>query len=131
MTSRPVRVWMPTPGPVAYQVQSVPFTLEVISTGVDHVAPWSCEPIAQTVRLPSLAPAMMSFSRSVPRFCVVSSQIVPVRAIPRTLTGKKMEVPVKRLLLGAPLEQVASPGATLDPAALDDFARLAASWRTR
>jgi acetoacetyl-CoA synthetase len=58
----------------------------------------------------------------------VPDQIVPVRAIPRTLTGKKLEVPVKRLLLGAPLEQVASPSATQDPTALDDFARLAQEW---
>jgi acetoacetyl-CoA synthetase len=59
----------------------------------------------------------------------VPDQIVPVRAIPRTLTGKKLEVPVKRLLLGARVEEVASPGATQDPAALDDFARLAAEWK--
>ncbi len=32
--------------------------------------------------------------------------IVAVPAIPRTLTGKKMEVPVKRLLLGRPLDEV-------------------------
>jgi acetoacetyl-CoA synthetase len=57
----------------------------------------------------------------------VPDQIIPVRAIPRTLTGKKMEVPVKRLLLGASVDQVASPGATQDPQALHDFAHLARS----
>src|SRR5216684_3076154 len=69
---------MPTPGPVAYHVQSDRFTLAVISTGVDHDAPSSSLFIAQTVRLPTLVPAMISFSRSVPRFCVVSSHMVPV-----------------------------------------------------
>src|SRR5687768_6487485 len=76
---------MPTPGPVAYQVQSGRLTLAVISTGVDHVAPSSRLLDAQTVRVPWLGPDGMSFSRSVPRFCVVSSQIVPVR---RSATGQ-------------------------------------------
>ena len=51
----------------------------------------------------------------------VPDAIVAVPAIPRTLTGKKMEVPVKRLLLGRPLAEVAAPGAIADPAALDFF----------
>jgi acetoacetyl-CoA synthetase len=59
----------------------------------------------------------------------VPDQIVAVPAIPRTLTGKKLEVPVKRLLLGEPLERVASPGATQDPRALEHFAQLARDWR--
>jgi acetoacetyl-CoA synthetase len=36
----------------------------------------------------------------------VPNHIVQVAAIPRTLSGKKMELPVKKLLLGAPPEQV-------------------------
>ena len=72
------------PGPVVYQVQSGCLTLAVMSTGADHVAPSSRLCISHTVRLASLVPAMMSFSRSVPRFCVVSSQMVPVR---RSMTG--------------------------------------------
>jgi acetoacetyl-CoA synthetase len=41
------------------------------------------------------------------------------------LTGKKMEVPVKRLLLGRPLAEVAAPGSMADPTALDWFAAFA------
>ena len=41
-------------------------------------------------------------------------------------TGKKMEVPVKRLFQGRALAEVAAPGATADPAALEWFARFAA-----
>ena len=55
----------------------------------------------------------------------VPDTIIAVRAIPRTLTGKKMEVPVKRLLQGRLLAEVAAPGATADPAALEAFARYA------
>jgi acetoacetyl-CoA synthetase len=55
----------------------------------------------------------------------VPDTIVAVPAIPRTLTGKKMEVPVKRILLGRPVAEVAAPGATADPHALDFFVEYA------
>jgi acetoacetyl-CoA synthetase len=56
----------------------------------------------------------------------VPDAIVPVRGIPRTLTGKKLEAPVKRILRGEPAEQVASRDSLADPAALDAFVALAA-----
>jgi acetoacetyl-CoA synthetase len=55
----------------------------------------------------------------------VPDTIVSVPAIPRTLTGKKLEAPVKRILLGEASERVASRDSLLDPAALDAFERLA------
>jgi acetoacetyl-CoA synthetase len=48
-----------------------------------------------------------------------------VPAIPRTLTGKKLEAPVKRILRGEPVEAVASKDSLVDPAALDTFAAIA------
>jgi acetoacetyl-CoA synthetase len=48
---------------------------------------------------------------------------VPV--IPKTLTMKKLELPVKRILLGDPPEKVASRDALADPAALDAFVEFA------
>jgi acetoacetyl-CoA synthetase len=57
----------------------------------------------------------------------VPDTIRAVPAIPRTLTGKKLEMPVKRILLGAAPEAVASRDALLDPTALDAFAELAPS----
>jgi acetoacetyl-CoA synthetase len=51
--------------------------------------------------------------------------IVAVPAIPRTLTGKKLEAPVKRILQGTAPEKVASQDALLDPTALDSFVDLA------
>jgi acetoacetyl-CoA synthetase len=56
----------------------------------------------------------------------VPDEIVAVRGIPRTLTGKKLESPVKRILLGEAAERVASRDALADPAALDSFVALAA-----
>jgi acetoacetyl-CoA synthetase len=55
----------------------------------------------------------------------VPDKIVSVPAIPRTLTGKKLEAPVKRILRGESSERVASRDSLLDPAALDAFVLLA------
>ncbi len=55
----------------------------------------------------------------------VPDEIIAVPAIPRTLTGKKMEVPVKRLLLGQAMTDVAARGSMADPEALAFFARFA------
>ena len=52
-----------------------------------------------------------------------------VAAILYTLTGKKMEVPIKRLMMGWPLEKVASRDSMRDPAAMDWFVRYAAEAR--
>ena len=55
----------------------------------------------------------------------VPDAIRAVPAIPRTLTGKKLEAPVKRILRGDPAESVASRDSLLDPTALDTFAAIA------
>jgi acetoacetyl-CoA synthase len=55
----------------------------------------------------------------------VPDEIVAAPEIPTTLTGKKMEVPVRKLLLGHPLAKVASRDATKNPKALDWFAGFA------
>ncbi len=55
----------------------------------------------------------------------VPDEIIDVPEIPVTLTGKKMEVPVRKLMLGLPLSKAASRDAARNPAALDWFADLA------
>jgi acetoacetyl-CoA synthetase len=57
----------------------------------------------------------------------VPDAIIPVPAIPVTLTGKKMEVPVRRILLGTPPQQAANLSAMADPRALDFFIQYAAT----
>lgn len=54
-------------------------------------------------------------------------EIVLMRAIPHTKTGKKLEVPVKRLLQGADLRDVVDLGAVDDAALLEEYAAFAAS----
>ena len=56
----------------------------------------------------------------------VPDTIRAVPAIPRTLTGKKLEAPVKRILRGEPADAVASRDSLLDPTALDLFVAIAA-----
>lgn len=56
----------------------------------------------------------------------VPNEILAVPEIPRTLTGKKMELPVKKLLLGASRDKVANPDAMANPASLAWFAEFAA-----
>jgi acetoacetyl-CoA synthetase len=51
----------------------------------------------------------------------VPDAIVQVPAIPTTLTGKKMEVPVRKILLGVPPEQAVNTSAMADATALDAF----------
>lgn len=58
-----------------------------------------------------------------PRY--VPDAIIAVPDIPRTLNGKKMEVPVKRLLLGVPLEKAANLGSAANPEAFMFFAEFA------
>jgi len=57
----------------------------------------------------------------------VPDTVEAVPAIPRTLTGKKLELPVKRMLRGADQARVASRDALADPRAIDAFAEYARS----
>jgi acetoacetyl-CoA synthetase len=54
----------------------------------------------------------------------VPDEIFAVPAIPHTRTGKKLEVPIKRIMLGHPLADVLSLGAVDDPGSLDAFIEL-------
>jgi acetoacetyl-CoA synthetase len=56
----------------------------------------------------------------------VPDAIIAVPAIPNTLTGKKMEIPIRKLLMGATVDEVVSKGAMKDPTVIEwyaDFAR--------
>lgn len=55
----------------------------------------------------------------------VPDRILAVPAVPRTLTGKKLEVPVKRLLMGTPVHEALAVASVADPASLEPFQALA------
>ncbi|MGH8791085.1 MAG: acetoacetate--CoA ligase [Stackebrandtia sp.] len=51
----------------------------------------------------------------------VPDEVHAVAAVPRTLSGKKLEVPVKRILTGVPIETAAATGALANPESLEAF----------
>jgi len=55
----------------------------------------------------------------------VPDRMYQVESVPYTLTGKKMEVPVRKILMGWPLEKAASRDAMMNPEAIDYFVRFA------
>jgi acetoacetyl-CoA synthetase len=58
-----------------------------------------------------------------PRF--IPNDIFQVAEIPRTLSGKKQELPIKKLMLGQPLEKVVNKDAMSNPGCLDWYVALA------
>jgi acetoacetyl-CoA synthetase len=60
----------------------------------------------------------------------VPDDIVAIDDVPRTINGKKLEVPVKKILLGTPLNKAANPGSMANPQSLQVFVEFA-KQRTR
>jgi acetoacetyl-CoA synthetase len=56
----------------------------------------------------------------------VPDEVFQIEEVPRTLSGKVLEVPVKRILMGTPAEKAASRDSLASPAALDYFTEMAA-----
>jgi acetoacetyl-CoA synthetase len=55
----------------------------------------------------------------------VPSDVLRIDEVPRTLSGKLLEVPVKRILMGTPADRAASRGSLANPEALDVFVGIA------
>lgn len=58
----------------------------------------------------------------------VPDSIMEIPEVPRTLNGKKMEIPVKRILLGEDPSKVVSKGAVLNPKSLDVFVKMSTTY---
>jgi acetoacetyl-CoA synthetase len=57
----------------------------------------------------------------------VPNEVLQIEQVPRTLSGKVLEVPVKRILMGTPPAEAASVDSLADPRSLDYFVELAKS----
>jgi acetoacetyl-CoA synthetase len=55
----------------------------------------------------------------------VPDVITAVPGVPRTLSGKKLEVPLKRILTGTPVERACARGSLANPESLDAFVEFA------
>jgi acetoacetyl-CoA synthetase len=64
-----------------------------------------------------------------PRF--LPNAIFQVAEIPRTLSGKKQELPIKKLMLGQPLEKVVNREAMANPGCLDWYVHMARAHLAR
>jgi acetoacetyl-CoA synthetase len=60
----------------------------------------------------------------------VPDEIIEVQDIPTTISGKKMEAPVKKILLGKPVKTAANKGAMSNPESLEFFRKMAESGST-
>jgi acetoacetyl-CoA synthetase len=59
----------------------------------------------------------------------VPDKMYAVEQIPYTLTGKKMEVPVRKILMGWPPEKAASRDAMMSPESIDWYVAFAATTK--
>jgi acetoacetyl-CoA synthetase len=82
--------------------------------------------LAEGATLDDVEPALRRALRTELSPRHVPDKFVVVEAIPRTLNGKKCEVPVKKILAGTPPERAVSRGALQNPDALGPFLALAA-----
>jgi acetoacetyl-CoA synthetase len=55
------------------------------------------------------------------------NEVIAIAEVPRTLSGKVLEVPVKRILMGESPDKAAARDSLQNPASLDYFVELAAS----
>ncbi|MFY8105168.1 MAG: AMP-binding enzyme, partial [Ramlibacter sp.] len=112
-------------------VEALPEVLDSMVVDLEYLGRESYMPLFVVLREGlMLDPALQARIRDAvktalsPRF--VPDDIVQVAEIPRTLSGKKQELPIKKLLLGQPLEKVVNPDAMANPGCLPwyvDFAR--------
>lgn len=61
----------------------------------------------------------------------VPDDIVPVEAVPATVTGKRLEVPIKRLIQGVPPDKAVNRATVANPDVLDWYVDFAARVRSR
>jgi hypothetical protein len=94
------------------------------STSTDGEIVWRPPMRVQATAMHRFATAVMT-SGATP-----SADIVSVARLAHTPNGKRLEVPAKKLLAGAPLTEVLDINAVDDPDALRLLAATAAEWRT-
>ena len=51
--------------------------------------------------------------------------VIAIQEVPRTLSGKKMEVPIKKILLGQPVEKSVNRDSMANPNSIDWFVEYA------
>jgi len=83
--------------------------------------------LAPGVALADVQPALRAALRTELSPRHVPDRFIVIEEVPRTLNGKKCEVPVKKILSGTAVDKAVSRGALANPAALEPFVALAAA----
>lgn len=65
-----------------------------------------------------------SINQTIRQYCSprhIPNEIFSVKELPKTLNGKKLEVPIKKILMGLPIDQAVNKGSLLNPESLRYF----------
>ncbi|TVO63595.1 acetoacetate--CoA ligase [Denitromonas ohlonensis] len=114
-------------------VEDLPEIMDSLVVDLEYLGKDSYLPLFLVLREGhSLTPALVTQIRERIKVALsarhVPNDIFQVPAIPRTLSGKKMELPMKKLLLGQPLEKIANPDTMANPDSLPWFQQFAAAY---
>jgi acetoacetyl-CoA synthetase len=120
---------------IYHAVESIPEVLESLVIGVERVDGSYWMPLFLVLadgaslddELRSVISRTIS-NKASPRH--VPDEIIQVAGIPHTRTGKRLEVPIKRLFQGADPSSVVQPTAIDEPAFFETFVRLACDRET-
>jgi acetoacetyl-CoA synthetase len=111
-------------------VEDLPEVLDSLVVDLEYLGRESYMPLFVVLRNGmALTPALTATIRERIKVALsarhVPNDVIRVDAIPRTLSGKKMELPIKKLLMGQPVEKVANPDTMANPESLAWFAAFA------
>ena len=112
-------------------VEELPEVLDSLVVDLEFLGRESYMPLFVVLRPGhALTPQLEATLRERIKFALsprhVPDEVIQVAEIPRTLSGKKMELPVKKLLLGHALDKIANPDAMANPGSLQWFIDFAA-----
>lgn len=111
-------------------VEELPEVLDSMIVDLEHLGRESYMPLFVVLRPGLTLDAALKEKINQTIRKAVSARFVPnevfqVLEIPRTLSGKKLEVPIKKILLGQPAEKVANPGTLANPGSIAWFVEFA------
>lgn len=111
-------------------VEDLPEVLDSLVVDLEYLGRESYMPLFVVLRTGiSLTPELTATIRERIKIALsarhVPNEVIRVDAIPRTLSGKKMELPIKKLLMGQPVENVANPDTMANPESLAWYAAFA------
>lgn len=113
-------------------VESLPEVLDSLVVDLEYLGRESYMPLFVVLRAglqlnEELVTAIKTTIRTALSSRHVPNEIFAVTEIPRTLSGKKMELPIKKLLMGTPIDKIANRDAMANPGSLGYFEKFAAA----